>query len=191
MVFLLSTYPRQSDDEDFILYIYNEYIRLMYFTASRFIEETDSQNDIVQESLLQLIKNVSTLRELEPKALSTYVVTTVKNVSINYLKKEQAIQEHTVQLNATIMEELESTAPTLDELMSALDNKERLTSALINLSVDERLLLESKYYLGYSNEDLAHIFNCKPSSIRMKLTRARRKALKAFFDDEVIDHDAV
>ena len=39
-------------------------------------------------------------------------------------------------------------------------------------------ILESKYILGYSDADLAVTLKCKPSSIRMKLFRAREKARK-------------
>lgn len=46
------------------------------------------------------------------------------------------------------------------------------------LSAEDRALLEGKYILGDSDEMLARTLHCKPSSIRMKLTRARRRALK-------------
>ena len=46
------------------------------------------------------------------------------------------------------------------------------------MSAEDRALLEGKYILGDSDEMLARTLHCKPSSIRMKLTRARRRALK-------------
>ena len=41
-----------------------------------------------------------------------------------------------------------------------------------------KILLEGKYILGLSDEELAAEFDCSPNSIRMKLTRARRQVIK-------------
>lgn len=177
MAFSLHSFFRQSEDGDFILSIYNEYARLMYFTARQYSAKADSQEDIVQESLLHLIRNTSTLRGLDSPALSTYIVTTVKNVSIDYLRKEKQIQEHTVDIDDESVMELATLDPTLDDLMTAIEDKDRLIAALAHLPEDERLLLEQKYFLGNSDKEMAQFFKCKPGSIRMKLTRVRRHVL--------------
>jgi len=46
------------------------------------------------------------------------------------------------------------------------------------LSAKDRLLLEGKYFFDYSDNTLAKLLSCKKSSIRMKLTRARRRIVK-------------
>ena len=48
---------------------------------------------------------------------------------------------------------------------------------LEHMEPQERALLEGKYILAQSDKELAADFKCKPDSIRMKLTRARRKLL--------------
>lgn len=40
------------------------------------------------------------------------------------------------------------------------------------------MLLERKYILGYENEELGRMLGCRTDSVRMKLTRARRKVLR-------------
>lgn len=62
--------------------------------------------------------------------------------------------------------------------MEADELREQLAAVLEEISNDDRVLLEGKYILQYSDETLAMVLNCKVSSIRMKLTRARRRALK-------------
>lgn len=189
MAFSLQPLLGQSNSREFILLVYNEYARLMYFTAQHYFSDADIQNDIVQESLLHLIRNISTLLGLDPPALSTYIVTTVKNVAIDYLKKEKQIQEHTVELDDESVEYLESPDPALDELMGKMEDRERLVSALDRLPEDERLLLERKYFLGHSDKDLARFLKCKPGSIRMKLTRARRHMLSILQSDKEYSTD--
>lgn len=50
----------------------------------------------------------------------------------------------------------------------------------MTLPEDTRTLLAGKYILGLSDTELAEQYGCNPNSIRMKLTRARRQALKIF-----------
>lgn len=188
MAFLL-TALLESSDRDFMLWVYNEYARLMFFTARQFTAELDIQNDVVQDSLLHLTRNISTLRRLDPLALSTYIVTTVKNAAIDFLKKEKQIQEHTVELDDESVANLESPDPALDDLMGAIEDRERLISALERLPDDERFLLERKYFLNYSDKELARSFKCKPGSIRMKLTRARRHMLSILQSEEYSTDD--
>lgn len=49
---------------------------------------------------------------------------------------------------------------------------------------EERFLLECRCLLDYSDKELAKYLNCKPASVRMKLTRARRKAAALLKDWE-------
>lgn len=50
--------------------------------------------------------------------------------------------------------------------------------AWMALPEETRSLLAGKYLLGLSDAELAEQYGCRPDSIRMKLTRARRQALK-------------
>lgn len=44
-----------------------------------------------------------------------------------------------------------------------------------------------KYVLGQSDEELAEIFQCRKDNIRMKLTRAKRKAIALMKEDDNSD----
>ena len=74
----------------------------------------------------------------------------------------------------------------LDDLAHLSEQREHLLAALDQLSPEDRLLLEGKYFLEESDESLAKLLGCKAGSIRMKLTRARRRAFK-LFEKEVHD----
>ena len=45
------------------------------------------------------------------------------------------------------------------------------------LSPGDRMLLEGKYILGYSDRELARRLNCRETAIRMRLCRARHRAM--------------
>ena len=52
------------------------------------------------------------------------------------------------------------------------------------LPEEDQLLLEGKYIWELSDKELAEDHGCKPDSIRMKLTRARRRALQHLSEKE-------
>ena len=72
----------------------------------------------------------------------------------------------------------------LDDLLSLAGYRDLLKKIWPLLSEEERFLLEGKYVLGYKDNELAIKAGCKASSIRMKLTRARRHALTIIVEQE-------
>ena len=63
-----------------------------------------------------------------------------------------------------------------------------LREAAGSLRAGDRILLSGKYVFCHSDAELAQNLGCAPSSIRMKITRAKRKAM-AVFQPEVLIHD--
>lgn len=176
ILFVCSTID-DSSDREFILWIYEEFQRLMFSTARKYTEDQSSCEDIVQDSLVRLIDKVDTLREKKRCILASYIVSTVKNTSINYMRKQNVIHKHIVSYDADNFQEPASPDIHLGELVHKKDIGEKLLSVLQQLSETDQLLLEGKYILDYSDAELAVQLGCKASSIRMKLTRARRNAL--------------
>ena len=79
-----------------------------------------------------------------------------------------------------MFEDMEDTIPDgleLEDFVIRLDITERMAEIWPNLPEDTRELLERKYILGQDNEEIARIFDIRPASVRMKLTRARQQIL--------------
>lgn len=172
-------------DQEYILNLYQDYHRLMYRTAQRYASSRSDCEDLVQESILRMIEKTAYIRALDRCVLPAYIVSTVRNTAINHLKRQSASRKHTDMLAQQQSTEL----PALDELSHLLALKEQLMNVMDGLEPDERFLLEGKYALGYSDDELAHYLKCKPGSVRMKLTRARRKAVQLLSRQEVDSND--
>ena len=86
-----------DSDRTFILGIYQEFCRLMFFTAQKYLSDPLQQEEVVQESLSKLIEKVDTLRTLQPAVLASYIVATVRNTAISLLRA-QAQQGQVVSL---------------------------------------------------------------------------------------------
>lgn len=75
-------------DQEFISQLFANYERLMYYTVRKYISNPHQCEDIVQTCLEKLIERIQILKKLNDAALANYIVVTVKNTSINYLKRK-------------------------------------------------------------------------------------------------------
>ncbi len=167
-----------SSDQEFMLWIYEEFHKLMFYTARKYVSDQYDCEEIVQESLTHLIEKIDTLRGKKRSMICGYIVSTVKNTSINYINRQAAKDRRTVSLEDGLTDQSDTLELSLDELIQRKDVGETLLAVLEQLPASDQLLLEGKYFLDYSDEELAEQLGCKPGSIRMKLTRARRTMLK-------------
>lgn len=158
--------------------IYLKYKRLMYATARKFTKNTEDQKDIVQMALERLIK-VFSAPGVNKRCISAgYIVFTIRSVSIDFLRKQSRDMEHCISIEDDRLTEITTTEASMDDLLLRSDSDKELWGLWSRLSAEDRILLEGKHILDLTDEELANILKCKTASVRMKLTRARRRAAK-------------
>ena len=171
------------DDQQYMEGLYHQFKRLMFATAGKYAADPADREDLVQSALVRLVKKLPTLRTMERCAQASYIVFTVRSVAIDALRKGGR------QLQGTSLEEealqVPDEAPTMDEYLLARERVDRLRTIWPKLGEEDRLLLEGKYLRDCSDRELAQLLGCRADSIRMKLTRARRRALKWMTEGEV------
>lgn len=169
------THRGKDDDRQFILDLYRDFCRLMFFTAQKYLSDPLQQEEVVQESLRKLIEKVGTLRTLQPSVLASYIVATVRNTAISYLRAQAKCKEV---ISLEDLREEPASQDSMDEALILQEELAPLRAIWPQLSQEEQQLLEGKYLLEYSSAQLAQQLGYEPAHVRMKLTRARRKALK-------------
>lgn len=171
------------DDQQYMEGLYHQFKRLMFATAGKYAADPDDREDLVQSALVRLVKKLPTLRTMERCAQASYIVFTVRSVAIDALRKSGR------QLQGASLEEealqVPDEAPTMDEYLLARERVDRLRAIWPRLGEEDRLLLEGKYLRECSDRELAQLLGCQVDSIRMKLTRARRRALRWMTEGEV------
>lgn len=172
---ILSTVD-DSGDREFIHKLYVDNENLFFSTALKVVPNLHDAEEVVQESLVKFISKVATLQRLERCALIAYVVSTVRNTALNYTKKLNKQRAKTEEFDEVLLGEKVPSSLSLDELMIIAENREKLVRAWKDVPEADRALLEGRYLLGMSDAELAQMFRCKPTSIRMKMTRARKSA---------------
>lgn len=165
---------RDADDRAFMEQFYDQYHKLMYSQIYKLTRDSYDVEEIVQESLLHLIEKVSLLKTLPRDRLINYTISTSRYTAFAYFKKQRR--------NETIpFEDIELSwrgqqnfAEPLEELVLRRIEGEKLYEVWTQLKERDQALLNMKYILDYTNDEIAEFFGVKPERIRMMLTRAKR-----------------
>lgn len=168
---------RPTEDRDLLFQIYTRYERLMYATAGRYTTLQQEKEDIVQDALVKMVSCVERLRQLDGCALTSFVVILTRNTAVNHVKHLGVIHKH-----RTCDGWDSDTIPVLpalsvEDMIALSEIRDCLNRVWPLLPGDDCLLLEGRYLLGLNDAELAELVGCKPDSVRMKLSRARRNAM--------------
>ena len=173
----VSNRPPAEDpgDRAFLEQLYERFQRLMYYVAGKYISDPAARGDAVQDALVCLVEKAALLRQLEDTALAAYIVAAVRNAAFSLLRRQGRTGLRTIS-----MEESAGAAPIPAREEPILAAEERILAGQVleRLPPEDRILLEGRYLLELTDAELAQRLGCQPGSVRMKLTRARRRALK-------------
>lgn len=164
--------PLSADDKAFFQSFYEEYKGFLFYIANQYAAVPEDREDIVQDAILRLISNISSLKDLSSGAAAKYIALTVRAAYLDAEKRKSNTQE--IPTEDHILEQLLDQDP-----LSGRDpSGTQLRELKQNLSARDWMVLEGKYIQGYTQEELGQLIGVSPDSIRMILHRARTKAKK-------------
>lgn len=168
------------EDQEFFLKIYEHFKRIIFYTVKKYVCEINTVEDLVQDVIVKLIQKIEIIRQMSKKAQSAYIVHTARNTSINHLKRQQIVNQHHTSIELDDEIDLENILhfPSAEEIVLLNERKDEFHKILEKLAAKDRDVLIGKYLLGLTDKELADLCACKPDSVRMVLTRARRNALE-------------
>lgn len=163
-----------EEDRLFMTDLYLKYQNLMYKEILKILHNKWDTEDVLQSTLIKLIDKIFELKTKEPTKLINYVITACKNNSYNYLRDHKK--------EVFCVDDYENVSDSTQEgqtIELRLIEEEEISYFIKHwpeLDVKNRFLLEGKYILGKTDEELAVDLHIKPASVRMALTRARNSA---------------
>ena len=165
-----------EDDRTFMTQLYEDYHRIMYAEIMKLVSDNWAIEDIMQDSLVRLIDKIAVLRQLDARRCINYLITTVRNQAKNYYRTKDKVAFSSLDDEESPLPRKLSSGLDLEEELFHKEQLKRLQDIWPLLSDISQQLLERKYILGQSDQEIAEAFSIKPSSVRMKLTRARQEA---------------
>lgn len=185
---IFATMINDVDDRAFMQEVYQQNERLMYAIALKYASNTQDCEDIVHDTVERLCKNIIKIKGLPNSALRAYVVCAVRNTAINFRKHQATINRHIQQLSDDdLSNEYDQPESIIERIEDLKEKRTSLTKVWMQLTDAEQELLYRKYVLEQTTEELAGIFQCSRDSIRMRLSRVRRKSLRLMKGDGTND----
>lgn len=166
-----------QDERRFFEDLYQQYSRLMWHTAKSYTASQNDAEDVLQDALEKLLRRIPTLMGMPRCALGTYVVYTVRSVAINFQRHQAVVSRHTKVMD----DEAERQESDWGHPQETLERKEALDGLAAVwplLAPADQEVLYRRYILGQSDAEMAEALGCKAASVRVKLSRARRRALE-------------
>jgi RNA polymerase sigma-70 factor (ECF subfamily) len=160
-----------AGDTDALGELYDRYGSLAYSVALRVLGDPGRSEDVVQDAFLKLWNGAG---EFDPSrgALRTWLMTAVRNRSIDYLRgrgaHERAERELPVEVAA------ESASDPWREVSMSLE-REAVRDAIDNLPSEQRQAVELAYFGGYSHREIAEMTRVPLSTVKGRMRLALEK----------------
>lgn len=166
--------PLSSSDKVYFDKFYDDYKKFIFYTARKYTNVQSECEDIVQDTVERLLYNVSTLSKISGSRLHKYIALTVRAAFLDNEKRKHS--DSPFHLDDTVIETLvKADIISPDDIpdLSAQLEVERLKR---ELPYRDWVVLEGKYILGYTQEELGDLIGVAPDSIRMIICRAKGNA---------------
>lgn len=169
-------------DEAFFDQFYRDYKQFLYYFARKYVP-ADACDDLVQDVLERLLKQEQTIKSIsnERGKLLYYLHAATQSAVVDRFRENSGATVITYPpevLDAIVENRIAAQRlPFEDSYWDIQLLKEKLPTR-------DWKLLEGKYLIGYSDEELGRFYQCTKDSVRMALTRARRKAREVLFGND-------
>ncbi len=148
--------------------LYKDYYnQLLWYCIKLSGNNTSLAEDIVQETFIKALENTHILYKLSEGQCRSWLYKTAKNTFIDKVRR--------------MANEPKNTHP----LVANDDLSRVLVKQLCNqLPSEERVLFWMRYIEGYNSRELGEMFDLPPSTVRSRLSAARKKMLKIYFEEK-------
>ena len=171
-------------DQEWMIELYTQYHKLIFATADYYLDNYMDVEEVINDSMLALYEKIDRIRLLEPKALTSYIITTVRNTAFSRMRKQKLINRHFLYLSDYSMETIASTED-VEKVVESRDQLDEVHRIINALSEKEQSVIRLKYEMGLNDKEIAEELGISQDAVRQHVTRARKHIQKALLREEV------
>lgn len=164
LLFYLSLIENEEDKSKFER-LYNQYRKLMKYTAIEMLHDEFLAEDAVHEAFIKLTRYISGVDENDSHKTTAFIVIIVKSVCSDMLRKDSKNK-------AISLENVDYIGSVKDDSYKNLE-VEDIYSVIASLPDTYREIIELKVYHDLSDKAIADVLNISNSAVRKRLQRAR------------------
>jgi len=163
-------------DEDAYTDLYKIFSKSAFYIAFRILKNKDDADDIAQEAMIILFKNLQKLEDA--KAIVSYINKVTYSKCMDFLAKSKKRIDHTISLDEEF--NLQSIADLNteflpEEYMAQKETREYVISVIDTLSAPLRVVTMLFYYNRYSVSKIAETLKVSENVVKTRMSRARAK----------------
>lgn len=166
---------RNAQDRTFMERFYEQYHKLMYSQINKLTQNNDEIEEIMQEVWVRLIEKVSLLQTMPRDRLVNYSIAVARYTAYAFFRKKKRLELISFEDCELAWYSQQAADSRLEEIIIQKIEGEKLYYVWTHLNARDQALLNMKYILDYANNEIAEVLDVKPESVRMLLTRAKRK----------------
>lgn len=160
--------------------LYLRFYSPMLKRAMAIVCDENCAEEIVQETFLQLIKNADLVMNIDRPKIPYYLMAAVRNTAVSSLRK---LKRSGMQISFSFdensaAENIADPAPQPEEVYLHAELCSEVAKSIAQLSDRDRLLLEAKYLLEKTDEEISEEFGISVNSVRSILSRARKRTYR-------------
>lgn len=152
--------------------LYDNYADTLYGIVLKMVGDEAKAQDILQESFIKIWKR-SKQYDSSKGRLFTWLLTIVRNQSIDYIRKKERRGEIQGSSNDVYLQNVDSGD-------ADLSVNHDIVKVLKELDVEKRKLIEHSFILGYTHPEIAEKFNIPLGTVKTKI-RAAMQSLREIF----------
>ena len=168
-----------EDDRRFVTELYQKYKLNMYYAARRIVKDSHIAEDLVQDSCIVIINQLEKVKGVEDCKKRFYIVSLVKNVSINYVVKRNRQSKYSFLASDDLLAQQPDCSSDIEERLICECDIASLKAALRQLFEKDRTILRMKYFDELRDGEIAKYLEIQAASVRYYLTLARRRLYAA------------
>jgi RNA polymerase sigma-70 factor (ECF subfamily) len=152
--------------------LYDRYGGLAYSVALRVLGDRGRAEDAVQEAFLKIWNRASSF-DARRGSLRTWLLTSVRNRSIDYLRGRGAHERQELELQPALAEVAPRSDPWREVSLSL--ERSAVREAMSNLPAEQRQAVELAYFGGYSHREIADMTRVPLSTVKGRMRLALEK----------------
>ena len=159
-------------EEEAFAQLFYTFSKSVYYIGLRITKNEEDANDIIQETMIDLHKNLHTINN--PQALVAYVNRVANNRCIDFLRKNNRLQQIDTDADEILQNVHEDDADSIpEEYLTRKDLRSVMVGLIDELHDGQRTVILFYYYKHLSIKEISELLEIDETAVGMRLSRAR------------------
>jgi len=170
----ISRRDRQAFDN-----LYDRYAQIIFNLCVRILKDTAEAEDVLQEIFVQIWKEAERF-DASRASVKTWIFTIARSRSLDRYRSRKNVQQRIQDDAGEFLQEVSSP----EDLQSSSIMQQYVSSALLQLTKEQRQALELSYFEGLTQEEIAERLNEPLGTIKSRIRSSLIKLRSIFSGDK-------